>query len=400
MAYVEKRGKRVVTYLVIWRENGHRESEAFDTPEQADAYKDAVIAAGERRPTFTEAEDGDELPKPIGGQPCDFERWALYWHAGKSGVQERTKKDYLSVVRNHLVPAFGRLDVAHIAAMEIGSWINDYEEEGIPAKSIHNWHGVLSQILKAATLHAPIPMRVSNPCELSSLPKIGKPELRPLNRAEYRRLLHCVPAAYRDLVTFLVATGMRWGEATGLRKRFVHLDPAGRDPYARVEYALKRNRRGEYVLGPPKSDAAVRDVPLSPAVVNMLRLLLEDKADNDFVFTAPEGGPVRHQNFYTRVWVPAIERSGLGEVEPSFEGDKGLPSLRIHDLRHTYVNWQLEASPTETTLSKVSTWIGHTSYAFTKDVYGRWVRPDSSKEMAAMARMTRFDDSNVVAIAG
>jgi integrase len=40
------------------------------------------------------------------------------------------------------------------------------------------------------------------------------------------------------------------------------------------------------------------------------------------VFTSPKGAPLRHSNFYRRVWMPALTAVGL-------------PGIHLHDLRHT-----------------------------------------------------------------
>jgi integrase len=66
-----------------------------------------------------------------------------------------------------------------------------------------------------------------------------------------------------------------------------------------------------------------------------------------FVFTAPQGGPLRVIGFRARVWRPATRKADLN-------------GLRIHDLRHTAV-----AGPKE-----VATRAGHTSVSFTLDRYG------------------------------
>ncbi|HET6751988.1 MAG TPA: tyrosine-type recombinase/integrase, partial [Actinomycetes bacterium] len=73
-----------------------------------------------------------------------------------------------------------------------------------------------------------------------------------------------------------------------------------------------------------------------------------------YVFTAPEGGPLRVNAFRTRAWRPAAAAAGLGE-------------LRIHDLRHTAVSLWVAAgaSPKE-----VAARAGHTSVRTVLDVYG------------------------------
>jgi integrase len=43
--------------------------------------------------------------------------------------------------------------------------------------------------------------------------------------------------------------------------------------------------------------------------------------DQALVFTSPMGTPLRHSNFYRRVWLPAVAKAGL-------------PGIHFHDLRH------------------------------------------------------------------
>jgi integrase len=81
---------------------------------------------------------------------------------------------------------------------------------------------------------------------------------------------------------------------------------------------------GRLVLGSTKTYAE--------RVVQLPRFLHDDLAvypasrprDPDgFVFTAPKGGPLRHNNFYQRIFCPALARAGLPTP------------VRFHDLRHT-----------------------------------------------------------------
>ena len=215
-----------------------------------------------------------------------------------------------------------------------------------------------------------------------------KAPIRPLSSPEFHRLLAAIDEPYQPLVELLVATGLRWGEVTGLRVRDVDILGAGPlGPHLAIEWTLQRGADGEYRLGRPKSRAAQRIVPLSPRAVDLLLPLLVTKEPTDLVFTTPTGREIRHQNFYTRVWRPAVERAGLGEAG-------AVPALRIHDLRHTYVAWLLHASPTTGTLYKVSRWLGHESYAFTADRYGYLLPQEARQEMAAIdAALTPIPDA-------
>ncbi len=84
---------------------------------------------------------------------------------------------------------------------------------------------------------------------------------------------------------------------------------------------------------PPKTEASVRDIPL---VAQLARLLAAHKrttgfaAGRDWVFTTGRGTPHGHRNVTQRGLQRAARTAGL-------EGH-GWPSLRFHDLRHTFAS--------------------------------------------------------------
>ena len=73
-----------------------------------------------------------------------------------------------------------------------------------------------------------------------------------------------------------------------------------------------------------------------------------------FVFTAPQGGPLRLPAFRARVWRPAVRAAGLD-------------GLRIHDPRHTAAALWIAAGAGP---KGVAARAGHTSVSFTLDRYG------------------------------
>jgi integrase len=100
--------------------------------------------------------------------------------------------------------------------------------------------------------------------------------------------------------------------------------------------------------GPVKSRAGARTVVLPKAAADALALHLDTWADiepDGLVFTAPEGGPLRHSNCTHRVWYPATKAAGV-------EG------LRFHDLRHTAATLALAAGANTRELKQH---IGHPS---------------------------------------
>ncbi len=82
---------------------------------------------------------------------------------------------------------------------------------------------------------------------------------------------------------------------------------------------------GKLAFGATKTYAR-RHVPLPPFLRDELGRYLNDRpTDADaLVFTAPKGGPLRHNLFYRHKFKPAVAAAGLPE------------RLRFHDLRHSY----------------------------------------------------------------
>jgi integrase len=87
-------------------------------------------------------------------------------------------------------------------------------------------------------------------------------------------------------------------------------------------------------------------------VVEELAAHLAEPGDPEgFLFTAPQGGPLRVTAFRARVWRPATRAAGLD-------------GLRIHDLRHTAVALWIAAGANP---REVAARAGHASVSFTLD---------------------------------
>jgi integrase len=100
------------------------------------------------------------------------------------------------------------------------------------------------------------------------------------------------------------------GELAALRRRDINLKAFT----IRVERQLTETARGGLTFGPPKSDAEVRVVPLPSVIAPDLDQHLDHYAqdgDDGLIFTGPTGTPLRHSNFYRRVWLPTVKKAGM-----------------------------------------------------------------------------------------
>ncbi len=164
---------------------------------------------------------------------------------------------------------------------------------------------------------------------------------------------------YRPVLVLIAATGLRRGEALALRWEHVNL----KDGSCKVAATLSRVG-GQLVITEPKSARSRRTVPLSPAVVVMLKAHKAAQAaerlragrrwqDSGLVFTTELGGPVNPLNPLRDIKIAA--------------GKAGIGNIGVHTLRHSAAVAWLESG---VHIRAVADLLGHSSISVTGDIYG------------------------------
>lgn len=144
--------------------------------------------------------------------------------------------------RVHVEPKWGNRPVASLVHTEIQGWISDLTTQ-YSASQVRRVHGVLKKILDGAVKDRRL---VFNPALEIRLPKKLKGKHAYLSHEQVEQLAST--SKYPDLIRFLAYTGLRWGEATGLRVK--HVDRELRRVLVE-ENAVSVN--GKIVVGTPKS---------------------------------------------------------------------------------------------------------------------------------------------------
>jgi integrase len=400
MASIRKRDRKDNTtiYQVRWLQGGRGgtwETEKFADEDSAKQFKQLVDAHGQHWPPGWVRGKGFVAEPAVPGD-MPLTDWAHRYVDRLTGIDERTRRDYKRDVDNHFsilrhVEPSGRVaeaTIANLTADDIQDWVRAQETgEQNPAepgtwlrkpagpKSIANRHGLLSAIVQAAIVAEP-PLRSKNCCTGTRLPRVDDgidDEMCFLEHDEYARIAAELTDPHaRDLADWLVGSGMRWGEATALQVRDVNL---ARNTVS-VQRAWKRAAPGDggpaYFLGPPKTKKARRVIAATAPQMAMLRRRMAGKRPEDLLFETPLGKAWRHDNFWRRRWVPAVEAAIA----------KGLPKRpRIHDLRHTHVAWLIaERIP----LPAIQARLGHESITTTVDRYGHLVQALDGEVRAAV----------------
>ena len=177
---------------------------------------------------------------------------------------------------------------------------------------------------------------------------------------------------YCNLITFLLYTGMRHGEACVLRFGDIHEADTGAVT-VRIDKTITKTETGAYTIGDTtKTAAGVRTVFLLPEAVQAVRdqrdqrRLLEHREirDDELIFTGPGGGLCDVTNT-TRALQRICKRVNV-------------PPVSCHALRATFATRCVESG---TDYKSLSEHLGHKDIGVTMNTYAKALEETREKEI-------------------
>jgi integrase len=193
--------------------------------------------------------------------------------------------------------------------------------------------------------------------------------------SEIRNIIAALDGRWRPLFLTLIFTGIRSSEMRGLHWSDVD--------FKRNEIHIRQRADRFNIMGPPKSHAGERSIPIPPVVAKALREW-KLQSRNELVFPSKRGGIVGHSNTVTYGFKPIQIATGI----VTRNGKAKYPGL--HSLRHFYASWCINRrvdGGLELPLKVVQARLGHASIQMTADTYGHlFPRGDDGAELAAAER--------------
>jgi integrase len=297
---------------------------------------------------------------PAGGQ-LRFGEYAEQWLALQVW-RPSTRLQAETNLRNHALPAFGHRPLSAIRTSEVQAWVKRLSDELAPS-TVTTVHHYVRSILKAAVRDRLI---ASSPCTDIRLPKQERPRVVPLEVGQVGALASAVPERWRAAVLLAAGTGLRQGEVFGLTLGNVHLLRR----MLTVDHQLLTPVGDPPLLGPPKTPASYRTVPMPQMVIDVVAAhLAHYPATHEWglIFTTEAGGPVR-RNRVGGMWQAAARKVGL-------------PGVTFHSLRHHYASLLIRSG---CSVKAVQEALGHATAAETLDTYAHLWPSDHELTRAAV----------------
>ena len=331
----------------------------------------------EAREKLRKARERIESGAPARDAAMPVGAWLAHWRATTLAASDRkpaTRALYENLSRLHLEPEpFGATRLDKLKPSDVEKLIlalraktrpgqKDADgNEGAPVRAlsdstIRSAYTVLRAALDGAVRDG---LLARNPAAAVKRPGVERTEAKHLDQGDVAKLLAAAEGSrHYPALALIAATGLRRGEVLALAWDRVDLDAK----VLKVAATIGRIG-GELVISAPKTERSRRTVPLSAAVVELLRKQKAAQAaerlragdqwrDSGLVFTTELGRPVDPRNLL-RVVEVAAKAAGV-------ETD-------LHTIRHSAAVAWLEAG---VHIRAVADLLGHSSVAITGDIYG------------------------------
>lgn len=290
----------------------------------------------------------------------------------KSRVASRTYEGYESLLAKYIRPALGNKLLVTLRPLDIQAIYQQMSDRGLSPRTVQGVHWVLHAAMRQALQWG---MLLEVPTKGVKLPRIRRAEMKVLGIEQTKLFLKfALPTMYGTLLAVAVTTGMRPSEYVGLKWQDIDWKRAT----VSIQRTLRKGPTGQWEYGETKRAGSRRLIRLQNWVLARLKQLREFQTAHplvdpeewpeavDLIFVTEFGRPVNVNSLVYKHFKPILKRAGL-------------PNIRLYDLRHTAATLALTVGVSPKVVSEQ---LGHTSAAFTLDVYSH-VLPHMQDDAAA-----------------
>lgn len=296
---------------------------------------------------------------------------AILWKKDKQQyVKQSTLSAYALILENHILPTFGNKRQLHEKDVQDFTLLK--LQEGLSQKTVKDILIVLKMIQKFGQKHEILPMAewsVKFPTEQK------KNELEVLSIANQKKIMQYVKDnfTFRNLGIYIcLSTGMRIGEICALKWSDINLSTETISVNHTIEriYIIEDDKRHtELVIGTPKTQNSMREIPISNELLKIIRPLKKVMNDNYFILTneAKPTEPRTYRNYYKQLLK-----------------DLDIPDLKFHGLRHSFATRCIESQCDYKTVSVI---LGHANISTTLNLY---VHPNIEQKKKCINKMFKY----------
>lgn len=309
----------------------------------------------------------------------------VLWKELKRGIRPNTYQNYCYMYEQYVQDGLGRLYIASIKKSDVKRFFNHLaDERRLKEGTIEAVQTVLHQVFQIAVDDEWIEKNPSDHAvkELKRSHQLDAKKRQALTKAEQDLLLSFLSentsnARWYPITAVLLGTGMRVGEATGLRWCDIDFEEGMIDVNHTLVYYSNGKHQCKFAINDTKTPASKRLIPMTKAVREAFLLEKEMQeqlgvvcnvtvdAYTDFVFLNRFGG-LHTQGTLNKVYKRIIRDCNDAEFLKCENPCVLLPSFSSHILRHTFATRPCESGMNMKLIQDI---LGHSNIATTMDIY-------------------------------
>ena len=265
------------------------------------------------------------------------------WLALRTDLRPGTRELYASLLKLHIRPVLGTVEIARITPSMVRSWYAELSGDDGPGRATAaRCYRLLRTIMNTAVTDE---LMVKNPCQVKGAGAERSPERPVITVLQVQALADVIAPRFRAAVLLASYCSLRRGEILALRRGDVDLLHGT----VTVRRAVVSLATGELFMGDPKTAAGRRTIAIPDVIVPALEDHLTSHVavpPDSLLFTGEKGGPLR-PHVLQAAWDKARRQTGL-------------QYLHFHDLRHSGNTW---AAATGASTAELMARMGHASAA-------------------------------------
>lgn len=302
--------------------------------------------------------------------PTNFREVSELWKQDKKQfVKEASYATYALLLNKHILPVFG--DATSISESDVQAFALQKLDSGLKLKSVKEVVLVLKMVVRFGAKMGcwPVPdWTIRYPSEQD------KGDISVFNRSDHKKIIAYVKKNFtcKNLGIYLcLAGGLRIGEVCALQWKDLDMNDGlilVRKTLERVYLPENSGRRSSLVVGLPKTQNAIREIPMPHDLSRMLRPLVR-LMNPDYYVLSNSPQPVEPKTY--RLYYKQL----MAQL--------GMPDIKFHGLRHSFATRCIESGCDYKTVSVL---LGHANIGTTLNLY---VHPNLDQKKKVIDKVSK-----------
>ena len=273
-------------------------------------------------------------------------------------LKARTIESYRQNIRDHINPHIGSIKLANLHQTHVNQMMKTLEENGLGPNSRRITKRVLSTALSYAERNDLVTRNAAKLSEKISVPKRKPLYIQPEQLSDL--FISMEGHRFEDLYYLYAHTGIRRGEGLAIKWSDVHMETT--PPTVTIQRSWTQIGN-HYEITSPKTEDSIRQVPITPELVQRLTKRKEQAVQRQF---EPKASDIEDQYVFATIDGNPYRGDAVTKELAKIGNSAGIPNIGPHQLRHLHASMVLGQGIDVAVLSKH---LGHTNIGTTVNIY-------------------------------